>query len=147
MEDFALSLGRWVKKFGLYPLKQGTQTRESLLEPFCGPKDWAKHLRWPRQQDDNSDKMFAMFRLRMIEAVKNSSCFVTEKWYIGLGPRDGMRSGDRICIVPGCTVPLVVRRLGSTYELVGDCYVYGIMEGEVMREVTDGKMNESIVFR
>lgn len=51
----------------------------------------------------------------------------------GLGPRE-TRAGDFICILHGCSVPVVLRRTDGLDEwrLVGECFVYGLMDGEAM---------------
>ncbi|PVH77589.1 hypothetical protein DL98DRAFT_400663, partial [Cadophora sp. DSE1049] len=65
--------------------------------------------------------------------------FTTEGGYMGLGPQ-AVRSGDRLCSVPGCKYPLVVRPSSNDsgdgkehFQVVGACYVYGMMHGEVAR--------------
>lgn len=40
--------------------------------------------------------------------------------------------GDAICILYGCSVPVVLRRVGSYHKVVGECFVYGIMDGEAV---------------
>ncbi|KAF4628209.1 hypothetical protein G7Y89_g9940 [Cudoniella acicularis] len=53
-----------------------------------------------------------------------------EPWY-GLGPRD-LAHGDTICILFGCSVPVVLRKVQGSdrYTFIGECYVHGIMDGE-----------------
>lgn len=52
---------------------------------------------------------------------------------------EGSISGDTICIIHGASVPFVLRskpqNIGSNtdYQLVGDCYVHGIMDGEALK--------------
>ncbi|KAH7410571.1 heterokaryon incompatibility protein-domain-containing protein [Cadophora sp. MPI-SDFR-AT-0126] len=64
--------------------------------------------------------------------------FVTRHGYVGLGPGYGQehtRPGDLICIFYGARVPFVLRPRpdGQTgYILVGEAFVYGIMDGEIM---------------
>ena len=53
----------------------------------------------------------------------------TKKGYIGLAPR-GTREGDWVVVCEGGRVPLVVRREGKGWVLVGEGYVHGIMGGE-----------------
>jgi hypothetical protein len=43
----------------------------------------------------------------------------------------------RICILYGCSVPVVLRPIRNSescnefyYELIGECYVHGMMDGE-----------------
>ncbi|OCK74210.1 HET-domain-containing protein [Lepidopterella palustris CBS 459.81] len=66
--------------------------------------------------------------------------FITKRGFMGLGPR-GIKPGDLIYILAGGQVPYVLRKLyhqhflrGSEasphYQLVGECYVHGIMYGE-----------------
>ncbi|KAH6668539.1 heterokaryon incompatibility protein-domain-containing protein [Halenospora varia] len=43
-----------------------------------------------------------------------------------------MRENDIVCIVFGCDVPLVLRPVDDHFELIGDCFVEGIMEGQAM---------------
>jgi hypothetical protein len=55
------------------------------------------------------------------------------QWF-GLAP-DGTEIGDIICILCGCSVPVILRE-GSgddtgCWRLVGECYVHGIMDGEI----------------
>lgn len=44
-----------------------------------------------------------------------------------------MPTCDKVVIILGCASPLVLRAVESHYELVGECYVHGIMHGEAMR--------------
>ena len=63
---------------------------------------------------------------------RNRALFSTEKGYIGLGPPH-CRPGDIVCILFGGEVPFVLRPVEGRYQLVGDAYVHGIMEGEALR--------------
>jgi hypothetical protein len=58
------------------------------------------------------------------------------------------KGGDLVCILYGCSVPIVlrpraIRRDGEVhecYEFIGECYVHGVMEGEaidIAREVRE----------
>ena len=68
--------------------------------------------------------------------------FVTKKGYFGLGPQ-GLRPGDRVAIMFGLAVPLILRKYTYEsglpgYEILGESYVHGIMEGEVLRQWRNG---------
>ncbi|KAL3302254.1 heterokaryon incompatibility protein [Colletotrichum asianum] len=57
-------------------------------------------------------------------------------------PREG-RKGDRVCLLLGSEVPFVLRPTGAgMYEVVGDAYVSGVMDGEAL---TSGKYPETKV--
>lgn len=55
---------------------------------------------------------------------------LTEKSYVGLVPWIAV-PGDVVCIFPGCAVPFVIRRIDKDFRMVGECYLHGIMNGEV----------------
>ncbi len=45
-----------------------------------------------------------------------------------------MKAGDVVCLLRGGDVPFVLRRLSSgngCYQLIGEAYVHGIMQGEI----------------
>ena len=57
--------------------------------------------------------------------------FVSDRGYIGLVP-DRAKPNDLICFIQGVRVPFVVRQgLGYQCQLIGECYLYGLMEGEL----------------
>ncbi|KAK0644234.1 heterokaryon incompatibility protein-domain-containing protein [Cercophora newfieldiana] len=81
-----------------------------------------------RQQEREVGAYHALYvRLRSL----SRRLFVTKGGYMGLGPRE-MQPGDEVFLVRGSRTPLVFRaKPGSVQrELVGDCYVCGIMQGE-----------------
>jgi hypothetical protein len=54
------------------------------------------------------------------------------KGYVGLGPKE-VKPGDIICLFSGSYLPHVIRATeGGRYELIGEAYVHGIMDGELM---------------
>ena len=63
--------------------------------------------------------------------------FLTAKGHVGLGP-SVMREQDLVCILFGCMVPFILRKQGSRYRFVGECYVHGIMKGEAIQSWSKG---------
>jgi hypothetical protein len=58
--------------------------------------------------------------------------FVTKKGHLGLG-LDHVDPGDAVAVLIGCQVPFVLRKsVGGKYEIVGEAYVDGIMDGEAV---------------
>ncbi|RYF43154.1 MAG: hypothetical protein EOO38_19060 [Cytophagaceae bacterium] len=59
---------------------------------------------------------------------------------VGLGPA-GAQVGDELCLLRGGRTPFVIRSTGNKdtigrpmYELIGDCYVQGLMDREAVDE-------------
>lgn len=60
--------------------------------------------------------------------------FHTSNAYIGLGPLE-MRFGDKICLFLGGSVPYIIRPTKRRkYQLLGECYIHGIMDGEAFEK-------------
>ncbi|KAH6694774.1 heterokaryon incompatibility protein-domain-containing protein [Leptodontidium sp. 2 PMI_412] len=53
----------------------------------------------------------------------------TRKGYVGLAHAQS-QIGDTICVLEGCTIPMILRPCDRGFRLVGDAYVHGIMNGE-----------------
>jgi hypothetical protein len=54
---------------------------------------------------------------------------VSELRYIGLA-QDIVRAGDAIVVFLGSSMPYVLRAKGAEYELLGECFVHGLMDGQ-----------------
>lgn len=68
--------------------------------------------------------------------AQNRRLAKTEKGHLALVP-PSTRTGDRILVLAGGKTPYVARQksdLPQQWELVGDCYVHGIMFGEAWKE-------------
>jgi hypothetical protein len=49
----------------------------------------------------------------------------------GLGPQD-TKVDDYVCILHGCSVPVILRQEEDYWLLIGECFVYSLMDGEAM---------------
>ena len=57
----------------------------------------------------------------------------TESEYIGLGP--GLVSkGDKLFLLKGAYLPILLRPAGNNWELIGDAYIHGIQVIERLDE-------------
>ena len=58
--------------------------------------------------------------------------FISMHGYVGLAPKHAL-PGDKICVIFGAIVPFVLRKMpGKGFELMGEAYVHGVMDGEAM---------------
>jgi hypothetical protein len=55
------------------------------------------------------------------------------------GPNEQTRVGDLIVILLGCSTPLAIRPRGNYYQVLGEAYVHGMMDGEAMDDIDQGK--------
>ncbi|KAK5698437.1 hypothetical protein LTR17_023669 [Elasticomyces elasticus] len=70
--------------------------------------------------------------------------FASSTGFLGLVPH-GTKEGDVVFIVRGADVPYVLRQYGSGYELIGEAYVQGIMDGEALAMA--GLVGQDVVLR
>jgi hypothetical protein len=66
--------------------------------------------------------------------------FATEKGYVGLGPLD-TTEGDIVAVLIGCNVSIVIRKKEHDWDLIGESFLCGIMNGEIMDKVVAGEYN------
>lgn len=83
----------------------------------------------------------------MLEVLKNlsfqrtlnkRSFILTESGKVGMVPW-WCQKGHLVAVIHGCSVPLILSKIenGSTYNLIGDCYLEGVMHGEAVTWTVD----------
>jgi hypothetical protein len=80
-----------------------------------------------------SVKQRKKFIERVTSMMTRRRLMTTIKGYLGIAPKSA-RQGDVICILLGCEFPVVLRPLADrdSFDLVGGCFVTGLMEGEAI---------------
>lgn len=74
----------------------------------------------------------------MRDATSTRHIFETKAGRIDLAPLKS-RSGDLICIFLGGRVPFIVRPAGhGSYQLIRECYTYGLIDREAVKDVKAG---------
>lgn len=69
----------------------------------------------------------------MMDSSNGTSFLTTAKGYAGTGP--STESQDLVCILDGAPMPFIMRcskQDENYYELIGKCYIQGIMDGEAV---------------
>lgn len=46
--------------------------------------------------------------------------------------------GDEVAVILGCTIPIILRKTGRFYRVVGEVYFLGLMDGEAILLVENG---------
>jgi hypothetical protein len=70
-------------------------------------------------------------RTLVLGPTRGRVMFVTSTGWLGLAPH-GTKEGDVVFVAVGADVPYILRACEDGYDLVGECYVQGIMDGEAM---------------
>lgn len=106
------------------------------------PDEWALEFEeWLRGDmtvdisDDNDS-----FRWHVFHYAETKRMVVT-KTTIGMAPLATMQ-GDLICILMGCSVPVILRTVPSfprLYRFVGEAYIHGMMDGEAIEILRKGE--------
>lgn len=118
--DFAEITGAFIQKVDHFFTSEPELTKKKRVTNF----------------DYDIDIMLAynVFSAQLMRCASWRSFVVTERGFLGLAPRD-VRSGDVVCVVRGSQKPLILRPLPhGRYQLVGECYVHGIMDGSFARK-------------
>ena len=96
-----------------------------------------------------SNKNQSWYRFMEITTISmDLNFFITEKGYVGVGPRC-MKAGDKTCILFGGSTPYIIRptSIPDEYLYLGSAYVHGIMDGEVIDAWEKDKDSDNQEFR
>lgn len=75
----------------------------------------------------------------IVNILRRHWFFITDDGYTGLAPLDTKVETDVLAFIDGANIPFVLRDLGedaSDFLLVGPCYIYGLMDGEAVKQNT-----------
>jgi hypothetical protein len=72
------------------------------------------------------------FERRLRSTISGRRLITTANGYLGIA-YDSVRRGDKICIALGGRMPLILRPIEDTFQLVGECYIHGLMFGEALK--------------
>lgn len=89
-----------------------------------------------QQLPDETLRRKAIIVMNMLNSCSIGKRLVlTEKGRVGLTPANLVRVGDLCCVFSGVTVPfLLTPAANRRYKLVDECYVFGVMQGQLLEE-------------
>jgi len=119
-----------------YGYRSSSGARGLDFDPALIPKNFLRHL--PEETRQNQAHMVQIGAISHVAPRRRF--FVTRKGYMGLGPHK-TQEGDVVTLLKGCSVPVLLRadETGKYHHFVGEVYVCGIMDGEMMEELENGK--------
>jgi hypothetical protein len=97
------------------------------------------------------------FSWRPVMHINKHALFVTQRGHAGMAPcaahqkgaADFVRAGDSIALLAGLDKPMILRRCNDgseeVYEVVGQAYVYGLMDGQGWNDATVRKRDIVLV--
>ncbi|RYP83370.1 hypothetical protein DL770_005390 [Monosporascus sp. CRB-9-2] len=94
--------------------------------------------------------------------IRRTFLTTADRGYLG-STSVSVRRGDAIFVLPGCTYPVLLREIpgdrvsklvaahqisdsGSWYEVIGECYVEGLMNGECLEWVKNGSLRFEPIY-
>jgi hypothetical protein len=89
-------------------------------------------LRWvPQERSALTQQALNNAYLKLfVDFGQGRKFYVTEKGRMGMVP-DVVKKGDEIYLFSGCRVPVVLRQTSDGLALVADCYLHGVMDGQL----------------
>ncbi|PMD55579.1 HET-domain-containing protein [Hyaloscypha bicolor E] len=100
---------------------------------------------FPPETPEEEKVLMVWARMKIGSWLRWRRLIVTKKGYIGMGPT-GVRIGDTVAVLEGGVTPFILRKYGYMYRLVGESYVHGIMDGEVLEMAERGECTLEGVF-
>jgi Heterokaryon incompatibility protein (HET) len=87
-------------------------------------------------EDAREDSLLHCITQNCSQDMESRAFFTTDSRYLGFGPAC-TAAGDQVFLLIGSDVPFVLRPAGEKFELVGACYVHGVMYGEGLHQDFD----------
>src|SRR3569833_392495 len=139
----------WMSSQELYNFRwEGWRSANDGLKVGSLPlQDYFDDVIPPEAEEAYYDDVYGAFD----RSCKERRFMLTERGFVGWAPdnmygktQDQTLVGDKICIIYGCSVPLVVRPLRDRWRVVGEAYVQGLMHGEALALLKSGECAERI---
>ncbi|KAF7556965.1 hypothetical protein G7Z17_g1034 [Cylindrodendrum hubeiense] len=120
--------------FALLPwMTEGVPAPDSCLETilnFLSVESGRYHMSVEETPTPDGDKIAEN---AMVCAISGRSALTTRNGWFGFGPIN-TAPGDVVCIIAGADVPFVLRPVGDSFKLVGECFIHGLMFGELFED-------------
>ena len=114
-------------RFRYMPISDRLRWTQPLIAPFLMLADLVSGI-W-NWSSANSVINFT----QKLKRCDQRRMFRTKTGYIGIAPQNA-ECRDSIALLKGGALPFVLRAKGGDWELIGDCYVHGTMNGEAFDE-------------
>ena len=96
------------------------------------------------RQDVSTVATSEVFRATVYTAAQvavGQKLVITEKGRFALASSLA-EPGDVLCVLFGCSVPVILRHNKNYWKLVGECYLHGIINGEAIKSFENGEFHQ-----
>ncbi|RFU23968.1 hypothetical protein B7463_g12370, partial [Scytalidium lignicola] len=106
----------------------------------CKADELLQHLLRMCVPDQDGIELLKKLCSSLDSGTQGRHLIISEAMEIGSGPED-VREGDQIYVLTGCSVPVILRKAerDNEFQLVGECYLQSVMDGEALRMRDEGK--------
>jgi tetratricopeptide (TPR) repeat protein len=105
-------------------------------------QQWSEQIRpriplQPLDTPSTVHQLWADFEGNIGGVLNRRRFMTTSRGFMGVCP-DETIPGDIICIVLGGNMPVVLKMVGHHFQFIGECYIHGVMGGEMMDYLNKG---------
>ncbi|KAH7127969.1 heterokaryon incompatibility protein-domain-containing protein [Dactylonectria estremocensis] len=119
--------------FALLPwMREGVPAPDSSLDTILKFLSRETSREFPVDEDHTPEDE-KIVENAIVCALSGRSALATRNGWIGIGPIN-TAPGDVICVIAGADVPFVLRPTAGSFRLVGECFVQGLMFGELLED-------------
>ncbi|RDW63474.1 hypothetical protein BP6252_11019 [Coleophoma cylindrospora] len=97
-------------------------------------KIWEVQLKDPKNANlwESMEESFEGWVRKCAERMHNKNFFYSNNGHVGMGPRN-IEGGEYICLLLGCSYPVVLRYCEGHFVFVGEAYIEEYMQGEALK--------------
>jgi hypothetical protein len=115
-----------------------------LRDMFPEMDPWSQW--WVAENSEDSEHIELLNQMAsdmhlVVLALTGRRLVTTSTGYLGLAPAE-LLEGDIIAVLYGCNFPVVLRPCEDKFYFIGECYVDGVMDGELMEAKERGQYQE-----
>lgn len=129
----------WPRLYQITPLNRLFHNSLYGNETFdIGRKPLRSYFTASMEQPCSDPKLIMELAHEVFAGFGGNRLFTSRNGLLGSAPAYA-KLGDKIAILTNCDMPMVLRPRGAHYELIGSCFVEGLMKGETSRQAKKGE--------
>lgn len=97
-------------------------------------------LDWEIVDEENMKEGYVEMTTRLSETTTDRRMILTRNRFFGIGPQ-AMQVGDSLFVLSGGQMLYVLRKDGSQFKLIGETYIHGLMDGQVVDIVQSNRVH------